>query len=170
MNGRVGDVHRSRRLWPRFPTGHFRPQLGRTFADLKHHLHSAVGEKEKRRCIGHIRTGRRAREGSDEDEKNRNAGGGTVWARLHFIYRILSTAPYNRKWGKVAVCIFAVHIHTQTKPKDRMGLSRCLWVWATTGDAIWAIYTRTKHLHLRTLYQNHSVFFCFSEEVSGETG
>lgn len=67
------------------------------------------------------------REGSDEEKKkkNRNAGGGRVCARLHFIYRILSTAPHDRKWGKSCCVYFAVHIYTQTKPKDRTGLARC---------------------------------------------
>lgn len=39
---------------------------------------------------------------------------------LHFIYRILSTAPYNRKWGKVAVCIF-LYIFTHKLNQKEVG-------------------------------------------------
>lgn len=74
---------------------------------LKHHLHSALdGKGGKKSYIGHIHTGTREKWKGEMKTENRNAGGG-VWARLYaFIYRILSTAPYNRKWVKVAVCIF----------------------------------------------------------------
>lgn len=41
---------------------------------------------------------------------------------LHFIYRILSTAPYNRKWGEVAVCIF-LYIFTH-KLNQKEGVRR----------------------------------------------
>lgn len=52
--------------------------------------------------------------------KKTNAGGGRVRARLHFIYRILSTAPYNRKWGKVAVCI-SLYIFTHKLNQETGG-------------------------------------------------
>lgn len=75
--------------------------------------------------------------------KNRNAGGGRAWARLRFIYRILSTAPHKRTWGKVAVCISLYIFTHKLNQKTGWGcLGVCLWVRAITADAIWVLYIR----------------------------